>query len=35
MYYAQLAWDTYADKVELLDQANLESAYELILKYEN
>ncbi|MCL4393549.1 MAG: M20/M25/M40 family metallo-hydrolase [Chloroflexi bacterium] len=35
MYYAQLAWDTYADKVELLDQQNLEKAYELILEYEN
>ena len=31
MYYLQLAWDTYADRVELLDERNLEKAYELIV----
>ncbi len=31
MYYLQLAWDTYADQVQLLDERNLERAYELVL----
>lgn len=33
MYYLQLAWDTYADRVELLDERNLERAYNLALEY--
>ena len=34
MYYLQLAWDTYADRVELLDERNLQKAYELIVQHE-
>ncbi len=33
MYYLQLAWDTYADRVELVDERNLEKAYELVMHY--
>lgn len=33
MRYLELAWDTYADRVELLDEGNLERAYELVLTY--
>jgi len=35
MYYLQLAWDTYADRVEWLDERNLEKAYELVLGLTN
>ena len=35
MYYLQLTWDTYADRVELLDERNLEKAYELIMEQVN
>jgi hypothetical protein len=34
VYYLQLAWDTYADQVQLLDERNLERAYELILAFD-
>lgn len=34
VYYLQLAWDTYADRVELLDERNLEKAYELVTEYD-
>jgi Zn-dependent M28 family amino/carboxypeptidase len=33
MHYLELTWHTYADRVELLDEENLERAYELILQY--
>jgi Peptidase family M28 len=33
MYYLEQTWHTYADRVELLDERNLERAYELILRY--
>ena len=33
MYYLQLAWDTYSDRVELVDEKNLQKAYELVLQY--
>jgi Zn-dependent M28 family amino/carboxypeptidase len=33
VYYLQLAWDTYADQVQMLDEQNLQKAYELILQY--
>jgi Zn-dependent M28 family amino/carboxypeptidase len=33
MYYLEQTWHTYADRVELLDERNLESAYELIVRY--
>ncbi len=32
LYYLQLTWHTYADRIELLDERNLERALELILK---
>ena len=35
MYYLQLAWDTYADRVELVDERNLEKAYALIIGLTN
>jgi len=34
MYYLQLAWDTYADQVQMLDERNLQKMYELILQYD-
>jgi Zn-dependent M28 family amino/carboxypeptidase len=35
MYYLQLAWDTYADRVELLDERNLDKAYALVIGLTN
>lgn len=32
LYYLQLTWHTYADRIELLDERNLDRALELILK---
>ncbi len=32
LYYLQLTWHTYADRVELLDERNLDRALDLILK---
>ena len=32
MYYLELTWHTYADRVELLDEDNLDLAFDLILK---
>ncbi len=33
MYYLQLTWDTYYDRVELLDEQNLNRAFDLITRY--
>jgi Zn-dependent M28 family amino/carboxypeptidase len=33
MHYLELTWHTYADRVELLDERNLDRAHELILQY--
>jgi Zn-dependent M28 family amino/carboxypeptidase len=33
MHYLELTWHTYADRVELLDERNLDRAYELVLQY--
>ncbi len=33
MYYLQLTWDTYYDRVELLDEPNLQRAFDLITQY--
>jgi Zn-dependent M28 family amino/carboxypeptidase len=32
-HYLELAWDTYADRVELLDEGNLDRAFNLVLNY--
>ncbi len=32
MYYLETTWHTYADRVELLDESNLDLAFELIMK---
>lgn len=32
MYYLELTWHTYADRVELLDEHNLDLAFDLIMK---
>ncbi|MCI0477125.1 MAG: M20/M25/M40 family metallo-hydrolase [Anaerolineales bacterium] len=32
MHYLELTWHTYADRVELLDERNLDRAFDLILK---
>jgi Zn-dependent M28 family amino/carboxypeptidase len=32
-HYLELAWDTYADRVELLDEGNLDRALNLVLGY--
>lgn len=34
MYYLQLTWHTYADRVELLDERNLDLAFDLIMNVE-
>jgi len=34
IYYLQLAWDTYADQIQLLDERNLERAYKLVSQYD-
>lgn len=34
MYFLDLTWHTYADRVELLDERNLDLAYELIMQRE-
>jgi Zn-dependent M28 family amino/carboxypeptidase len=33
MHYLELTWHTYDDRIELLDERNLERAHELILQY--
>lgn len=33
MRYLELTWHTYADRVELLDERNLDLAFELIMRY--
>ncbi|HEX9075407.1 MAG TPA: M20/M25/M40 family metallo-hydrolase [Anaerolineae bacterium] len=33
MHYLEETWHTYADRVELLDEQNLDRAYDLILRY--
>jgi hypothetical protein len=33
MHFLDLTWHTYADRVELLDERNLDLAYDLILSY--
>lgn len=33
MYYLEQTWHTYTDRVELLDERNLDRAFDLILKY--
>lgn len=33
MHYLEMAWDTYADRVELLDERNLDRAFELVFKF--
>jgi Zn-dependent M28 family amino/carboxypeptidase len=33
MYYLEQTWHTYADRVELLDERNLERTYQLIMQY--
>jgi len=33
MYYLEQTWHTYADRVELLDERNLDRAYQLIVRY--
>lgn len=33
MYYLQLAWNTFADRVELIDERNLDLAYDLVMRY--
>jgi len=32
MYYLELTWHTYTDRVELLDESNLDLAFDLIMK---
>lgn len=32
-HYLELAWDTYADRVELLQEGNLDRAFNLVLSY--
>lgn len=34
VYYLQLAWDTYADQVQMLDERNLDRAYDLIMAFD-
>jgi Zn-dependent M28 family amino/carboxypeptidase len=34
MYYLQQTWNTWTDRVELVDERNLELAYELVLAYD-
>jgi peptidase M28-like protein len=33
MHYLELAWDTYADRIELLEEGNLDRAFNLVLSY--
>lgn len=33
MYYLQLTWDTYYDRVELLDETNLDRAFDFVVRY--
>ncbi|MBI3741198.1 MAG: M20/M25/M40 family metallo-hydrolase [Chloroflexi bacterium] len=34
MYYLQQTWHTYADRIELLDEKNLDAAYEMIMRFQ-
>jgi hypothetical protein len=33
MHYLELAWDTYADRTDLLEEGNLDRAFNLVLNY--